>query len=161
MMELIVGCGLRPKPGAVNLDKFPLPGVDVVFDLDGIVPFNERPRWRHEYLPYDDYEFDRIEAEDVLEHVRDMVTVFNELGRVLKVGGIIWIRGPHWRYSEALWNDPTHLRAFTERTFMGWVEGTYDWEHYGYYFHQGKLAFKLLSQIEKNKGLEITLERTR
>lgn len=157
MQTLVVGCGLRPKPGAVNLDKFPLPGVDVVFDLNKI---DLDRGWG--FPPVKEFEnetYDHIEAEDVLEHVRDMVAVFNELGRVLKIGGTIWIRGPHYKYPEALWDDPTHLRAFTLRTFAGWCKGTYDEAHYGYYFHQGKLLFEMLQQQEVNKGLEVTMKR--
>src|SRR5690348_8893293 len=100
MPRLNVGCGLRPLDGWVNLDKFKLPGVDVVFDLDQLgITKNvadetqvnaDLCRKRFEYvvfLPYPDDYFDEVRAEDVLEHVEDMVTVVQELGRVLKVGG--------------------------------------------------------------------------
>ncbi len=179
MSTLIVGCGRKIKAGCVNLDCFTpeqlglsgfvrtVPedrylastwkredGTEFVqFDLNVI----KNSQWHS--LPFKTEEFSRVDAEDVLEHCLGIVPVVNELGRVLKIGGILWIRGPHWNHPEAIWDDPTHLRAFTPRTFAGWVEGSYDYQHYGYYMHQGKVAFKQLDIREVNRGLEITLER--
>lgn len=155
---LIVGCGLRPMKGAVNLDKYDLPGVTCKFDLNIISSM----AWtalsgRSASLPFADDYFERIEAEDVLEHVDDIVAVVNELGRVLKVGGVLWIRGPDSRYPEQVWADPTHKRAFAVRSFDGWDRSTYDGKHYGYYFHQNKVFFKVTGIVERNKGLEFTL----
>lgn len=153
MNILIVGCGLRPRKGSavdsyVNLDKYPLSGVDIIHDLDCPIP-----------LPFPDGMFDRVEAEDVLEHVTDIVTVVNELGRVLKIGGILWIRGPDCRYPEQGWADPTHKRLFAPRSFDGWDRTTHDGKHYGYYFHQGKIFFRIASKVDRNKGIEYTLIR--
>src|SRR5262245_24866501 len=118
--KLNLGSGLRPKPreeGWVNLDKFQLPGTDLVFDLDTI----GRPHLlTHTILPFHNEQFSYIHAEDVLEHVSDIVAVVNELWRVLQPGGTLWIRGPDARYPEQVWADPTHRRAFALRSFDGW-----------------------------------------
>lgn len=143
---LVVGCGFNPQPGAVNLDKFPLKGVTIVHDLDTPIP-----------LPFANGTFDRIDARDVLEHVQDIVRVVNELWRVLRIGGTLWIRGPDCRYPEQGWADPTHRRLFSPRSFDGWDRSTYDGKHYGYYFHQDKCFFKIVERIERNKGREYTL----
>lgn len=175
---LVVGCGLRPKAGAVNLDCVALPGVDVVFDLDTLG--QPQTYWyasRQEEmfvdgtaltwdtgalhgigkLPFHDGRFDRIEAEDVLEHVADPVAVIQELGRVLRPGGVLWVRGPDCRYPEIVWADLTHRRAFALRTFDGFCPDTYDGQHYGYY--HGPIKFKMMKIEERNKGLEFTMER--
>lgn len=160
MKTLVVGCGLRPKPGCVNLDAVALPGVDVVFDLNRIgriIKLTGSPMdWdlRPTALPFDNDEFDRVEAEDVLEHVEDPVAVVQELGRVLRIGGTLWVRGPD---AEAVWDDITHKRAFSERTFDGFCAGTYDEKHYGYY--HGPLKFKMIEKRHKNRGWEYTMER--
>lgn len=142
---LIVGCGNRPRGGAVNLDVCLLPGVDVVHDLDSF-PY-----------PFEDESFDSIEAEDVLEHVVHFVAVVNELGRILKKGGKLWVRGPHCNYPEQVWADPTHLRAFAPRTFDNFDPDTRDGKLYGHYF--GTVKFKVLERREVNKGMEYLLEK--
>lgn len=164
MKTLVVGCGLKPKPGCVNLDKEKLPGVDVVFDLDtiGRTIYTPQPGkfvsvdWdlRPTRLPFRDEEFDRVEAEDVLEHLNDPVTVVQELGRVLKVGGTLWVRGPD---ETMVWHDLTHKRAFTERTFDGFCPGTYDGKYYGHY--HGPIKFAMRDKRLVNHGWEYTMIR--
>jgi SAM-dependent methyltransferase len=130
--------------GAINLDIMPLPGVDVIRDVQGRLPFG-------------DMVFDRVIAEDVLEHVNDPITVVQELGRVLKVGGVLWIRGPDGRCPEIVWADLTHKRAFAPRSFYGFDPETRDGRLYGHY--HGPIKFKVGPVVENNKGLEFTLTR--
>lgn len=102
--SLNVGCGLLVREGWVNLDIAPLPGVDVVHDLDS------GP------LPFASGSFDQVECLDVLEHVGDMANVMRELHRVLAPGGRLIIEGPH--FTSYTWpTDPTHRRAFAINTF--------------------------------------------
>jgi SAM-dependent methyltransferase len=68
----IGGAGNRIE-GAINLDLFPLPGVDVAADA-------------HK-LPFPDAVFVRVECDAVLEHVRDPRRVMQEITRVLVPGG--------------------------------------------------------------------------
>ncbi len=164
---LVVGCGLRPKPGAVNLDCVPLPGVDVVFDLNLLgKPVDYQITGIHAqsaptgadytkfYLPWHRGHFDRIEAEDVIEHVDNPIAVVQELGRVLKVGGTLWVRGPD---DTMVWHDLTHKRAFSERTFDGFCPDTYDGKHYGHY--HGPIKFRMVAKRLQNHGWEYTLEK--
>jgi len=57
----------------VNLDLFPVPGVDVAADAHA--------------LPFPDALFTRVECDAVLEHVRDPRRVIQEIARVLVPGG--------------------------------------------------------------------------
>src|SRR4051812_122639 len=147
---LVVGCGMKPKAGCVNLDCVKLPGVDVVMDLNaitaewtnyanGIGELATTPNGR--FIPFPSNHFDRIEAEDVLEHVDNPIAVVQELGRVLKPEGILWIRGPDYRFGEIVWADLTHKRAFALRSFSGFDPETFDGKHYGHY--HGPIKFKL------------------
>lgn len=145
---LVAGCGKRPMAGAVNLDCVAMPGVDVVFDLDLIPGI---------HLPFRDEMFDKVCAEDVLEHVERPIDVVCEFWRVLKPGGTLWIRGPAWNAQDILWSDLTHRRAFAPRTFDGFDRSTRDGRDYGHYHHRGRFFFNRVSVTERNKGLEFTL----
>lgn len=73
------GGGARPE-GYVNIDLFPLPGVDVAADA--------------ERLPFPAGVFQCIECDAVLEHVRCPEAVMQELARVLAPGGHLHIVTP-------------------------------------------------------------------
>jgi SAM-dependent methyltransferase len=101
---LSVGCGHNARPGWTNLDLAPLPGVDVVHNLDDLP------------LPFADQSFDYIECHDILEHVRELPDVMRELHRITAPGGRLHVTGPH--FTSATWaTDPTHRRAFAINTF--------------------------------------------
>lgn len=141
--SLVIGCGTRPKVGAVNLDMCALPGVDVVHDLEE-VPY-----------PFADASFRYIEAEDVLEHVGNLIAIMDELHRILRPAGMLWIRGPHALYPLQAWRDPTHRRLFVPGSFDGWDPSTKDGKQYGHYF--GTAKFKVVKEQEHNQGMEYHL----
>jgi SAM-dependent methyltransferase len=107
---LNLGCGHCAEPGAVNVDLFDLPGVDVVHDLD-VHPW-----------PFGDTEFDRVRAVQLFEHVADPVGFMSEAHRVLVPGGELIIVVPHWQSANS-YTDPTHRRHCTERTWDYWCVG--------------------------------------
>ena len=100
--KLNLGSGTDIRPGYVNLDIAPLPGVDVVHDLA------ELP------LPFETGSFDEVLCKDVLEHL-DYAPVLRELHRVLRRGGRLVVEAPHFT-SPAVYIDPTHRSAFSVET---------------------------------------------
>lgn len=108
-MVLNLGCGLAPIAGACNHDRTRHAlHVDIAHDLD-------RMPW-----PWGDGAFGRIVAQDVVEHLRvDIADWLDECWRILEPGGVLEIRVPAWDHRNA-WTDPTHRRAFEERTFDYW-----------------------------------------
>jgi predicted SAM-dependent methyltransferase len=72
-LVLDIGCGKNKTPGAIGLDSRPFPGVDIVADLEG-------------KLPIPDNTYDVVYANQVLEHVYDLVGLMHELHRILKPG---------------------------------------------------------------------------
>lgn len=116
---LHIGCGRHKIPGAVGLDITPLPGVDVVLDLD------------KEKLPFAENTFDEVYAHHVLEHLRNLADVLGELHRVCKPGAIIDILVPYYTCVGAF-GDPTHVRFFTYRTLEHFAE-TEDKERYAWF----------------------------
>jgi SAM-dependent methyltransferase len=94
---LDVGCGRDKYPGAIGIDINPATAADVLCDLD------------LSRLPFADDSFDEVRAVHVVEHVDDMMAVMEELHRVTRAGGRIFVVTPH--YSDvASWTDPTHKR---------------------------------------------------
>jgi SAM-dependent methyltransferase len=113
---LDIGCGRKKLPGAIGLDQLPLPGVDIVADLN-------------EALPFDDETFDAVHADQVLEHVPDLVMVVYEAHRILKPGGMLVAHTPYFRSSWAH-IDPTHARSFTINSMDYFVRGTFCHDNY-------------------------------
>lgn len=106
-MKLNLGCGTDIRKGWVNLDRSPLPGVDLVHDL------NKLP------LPFKDGEFEFVLCKDVLEHL-DYIPLMMELYRITAPGGIIEIQVPHFT-SRINFIDPTHRKRFSIMTFQFFV----------------------------------------
>ena len=65
-------------------------------------------------LPFGDGAFAGALAKDVLEHVEDPIGVLEELRRTTRPGGRLVVVVPR-AIPRAVWDDPTHVRRFTER----------------------------------------------
>lgn len=100
--RLNIGCGRDIKPGWVNLDIEPLPGVDVIADLN---------LCRTMPLPFEDASFDELLLNHVLEHVPDALGLMQELWRIAKPGAMLTARTPYGSSDDA-WEDPTHVRPY-------------------------------------------------
>ncbi len=98
MKKLNLGCGKKIKKGYVNLDFYPLPGIDIVADIT-------------KKLPFEDNAFDEVLTEHVLEHIIDLDALLAELHRITKKDGAIKIFVPHFTNFGA-YTDPTHKRFF-------------------------------------------------
>lgn len=121
LMRLNVGCGRDIRKGWVNIDKYGLPGVDVIHDLQ-VLP-----------LPFKDEHCDEILCQDVLEHFDDYIPLMRELCRILRPGGALTVRVPH--FSTAYnFVDPTHKRSFSFRTFDYFVKSETSLRNYYFDF---------------------------
>ena len=101
--KLNLWCGHDYRKGWWNVDST-VPGCDQTFDLNATV-------W-----PLPSRHFGQAVMFDVLEHLSDTVGALGEVYRVLRPGGEIEGTVPYWA-SEYAWRDPTHRRAFSDRTF--------------------------------------------
>lgn len=135
LKRLNLGCGKDVRAGWVNLDKTALPGVDVAHDLEKIP------------LPFDNDAFDTILCQNILEHI-DYIPVLRDLHRILKKGGSLIIRVPHFT-SRRNYDDPTHKKMFSIRTFEYFVKDSRAGRDYYFDFHFEKI---LKSRILFEKG---------
>jgi len=101
---LDIGCGTRKRCGAIGMDINPSVSPDVLQDL------NEIP------YPFEDSIFDEIYADNVIEHLNDVVKVMEELHRIGKPGALVKIDVPYFRAKWAFL-DPTHKHFFTTESF--------------------------------------------
>ena len=101
---LHVGSGKNFQPQWLNLDVDARWRPDFVFDLNQPLPADGRLSVRTERfgeLTLGADRFDEIVAQDVLEHIRDLPTAMTV----------------PYELSLGAWCDPTHVRAFNERSF--------------------------------------------
>ncbi len=110
-LKLDIACGKNKKPGFIGVDIWD--GADIVANL-------EKFPW-----PFEDNSVDAIFCSHYIEHTPDLISFANELHRILKVGAKAEIIAPYYSSIRA-WQDPTHLRAISENTFLyfnkGWRE---------------------------------------
>lgn len=107
-----LGCGPKKTPGAVGIDIYPYPGVDVVCDLD-VFPWP---------MPTDDY--DGIVCRHVIEHIADPVAFMSEVHRIAKNGAVIEFYTPHFS-SVNSWADLTHRRHLSLHWYLPFTVGGY------------------------------------
>lgn len=101
---LNLGCGRKPRAGAVNLDRTRRVGPDVVHDLN-VCPW-----------PFADDTFEQVYAMDVIEHLDDVPATMEELHRICRHRATIEIAVPHFSSANAF-SDPTHRHFFSHATF--------------------------------------------
>jgi predicted O-linked N-acetylglucosamine transferase (SPINDLY family)/SAM-dependent methyltransferase len=130
-----IGSGKDFRPEVLNLDINNAWGPDAVVDVaqDGVVnSVLDTNRFGRVTLQ-EDY-FDCIIANDVLEHIPDLVSAMSNCLRLLRPGGRFEISVPY-DLSLGAWQDPTHVRAFNENSwlyytdwhwYLGWTEMRFD-----------------------------------
>jgi len=104
MKLLDLGCGHKKFPGAIGIDNNPNTEADIIHDLNSM-PY-----------PFEDSFFDGIYADNIIEHLDNVVNVMEELSRISKAGATIKIIVPYFRAKWA-YIDPTHRHHFTVDSF--------------------------------------------
>jgi len=113
LINLNLGCGLRPLEGYVNIDNRAEVKPDVVCDVI-------------EGLPYPDNSVDIVRAHDFLEHIPigKTIKVMNEIWRVLKPAGMFRSFTPDAEYGQGAFQDPTHVSFWVENSWLYFSEPT-------------------------------------
>jgi len=101
-LRIDLGCGDSKQAGYIGLDRFALPGVDIICDLDRGIPLKSDS-------------VDYLLASHSLEHLRDLPAAIAEIFRVCKDRALITIVAPYdaTRLNQA---NPYHLQAWNEHT---------------------------------------------
>lgn len=105
---LDVGCGPRKfRPDAIGIDVVDFPGVDIVGDARACLS----------QMAADSVA--AIYSSHFLEHLDDPLPVLVEMARVLRPGGLLEIRVPHFA-NPYYYSDPTHETFFGLYTLDYW-----------------------------------------
>jgi predicted SAM-dependent methyltransferase len=108
LTKLNMGCGFKKLIDHWNVDIESKCNPDQVVDL-------EQTPW-----PYEDNFFDRITADNILEHLgqnpRVFTNIIKEMYRVSQNQAEWFIKVPHHR-CDLFWDDYTHVRPLTAKTF--------------------------------------------
>lgn len=110
--KLNLGAGDDILNGWFNHDQVSGENIDYTFDL------NEYP------YPIEEAKFDVVYASHVLEHVIEIFPCIEEMHRILKSGGILIIRTPHYS-SNCCYIDLSHRRATGYQTFRQLADAGY------------------------------------
>jgi len=97
-----LGCGRAKQPGFIGIDHLPLPGVDILADMDKGLPL------RNDSVDY-------LVASHSLEHTTDIIFTMQEIYRVCKHKAIVCIVAPYYHTSLNMAN-PYHKQIFNEHT---------------------------------------------
>ena len=106
-----LGAGPNKFPGSFGADLNVRAGTDFVCNL-------EHP------LPLKDNSVDEIHSAHVLEHIKNLVQLMEEIYRVCKHDAIVVISVPYYT-SRGAFTDPEHIRFYTEYTFQRFEPPTY------------------------------------
>lgn len=104
---------------------------DIIFDL------NKYP------YPFKDNVFDNILCFSILEHLHNLIKTMDEIYRILKPGGRVYILVPHFSDS-ASFTDITHTRFFSVRSFDYFIVDAELNRQFGYY---SESKFKLVDRF--------------
>jgi ubiquinone/menaquinone biosynthesis C-methylase UbiE len=100
-----LGCGPKKRnQESIGVDIFEFNGVDIVADINKGMSF------------FDDNSIDIIESYHFMEHLNDLSFFMSEAYRVLKIGGIIKGKVPHYA-NPYFYSDPTHRQYLGLYTF--------------------------------------------
>lgn len=89
--------------------------------------------------------YEKIIAYDVLEHITDLKACMTNCLDLLRVGGVMDIIVPY-DLSLGAWQDPTHVRAFNQVSWLYYTEWSWYLGWGKEKFNLVKLAYKLSEQ---------------
>ncbi|MBB2931931.1 hypothetical protein [Paraburkholderia silvatlantica] len=133
--KLNFGSGKSWKDDMFNVDILAERDPDLLFDFNHAFPFSQSlstRRFGEVAIPRGHFEY--ILADNVLEHIPNLITAMTNCLELLAVDGILEAIVPY-DLSYGAWQDPTHVRAFNERSwlyytdwcwYVGWTDYRFD-----------------------------------
>lgn len=155
--KLNFGSGKSWKEDMFNVDILAERGPDMTFDLSHAFPFDKplsTKRFGETVIPRG--YFDYILADNVLEHIPDLIPAITNCLDLLAIGGTLEAIVPY-DLSYGAWQDPTHVRAFNEQSwlyytewcwYIGWTDYRFDLvEHHYTLSEYGNELMKQINDV--------------
>lgn len=143
VVRVDLGCGKRKQEGFFGIDRFPMPEVDMLADIDLGIPLQ-------------DNSVDMLFSSHFLEHARDLMFTMREIYRICKHGAQVCIIAP---YNEQKLNiaNPYHITIFNEHTPRFWTDHPETPVDEADYADPVKRPWGLSKSDNSNPGLDIRL----
>lgn len=124
---LDLGCGEMPRRGMEGIDR--RAGDNVMgWNLEKGLPWLEwSPKYEAPILGHADV----IVADNLLEHIDNLIPLMNDCHDALLPAGRMHIVVPNAQNPDDAWADPTHRRAFVPGTFAYFDAEQPRWQNYG------------------------------
>ena len=146
-MIINIGSGKDYREECLNIDIQAFTKPDIVADISKDLP-TEIFYTRLGPIALTAGIADEILVFDVLEHVADLVMTMSNLKFLLKIDGILKIHVPY-DLSLGAWQDPTHVRAFNENSWIYYDQWAWYLNWLDYRLVTSKLEFILSSYGEE------------
>ncbi len=155
MLKLNLGSGRDWRKDCINADINQDKKPDWVLDICN-VPWGSVIDTRLGRFPVEKGMFTEIIANDVLEHIPDLIKAMTNCRDLLKRGGEMHIHVPY-DLSLGAWQDPTHVRAFNENSFLYYTDWHWylNWEER---FTCTQLGFELSDLGNEMREQKVSLE---
>ena len=152
-LTLNLGSGKDRRADCVNADIRADVGADWVVDISKL-SLGEVIQSPVGLVTIKPFCFSKIIANDVIEHIPDLVTAMTNCRDLLEMGGEMHIHVPY-DLSHGAWQDPTHVRAFNEKSWVYYCE----WAWYlGWKGSRFELAHLRVRLSEYGASLELPQE---
>jgi len=107
---LDVGCGPNKIPNSIGIDIDSESQADLIHDLN-VYPY-----------PIEENSFDKIYARHIIEHVDDPRGFLEEIYRILKPEGRVFVETPHFS-SRVAYSEPQHKLFYSYFMFTNLLNG--------------------------------------
>jgi SAM-dependent methyltransferase len=157
---LNLGSGKDWRKDCINADIQPEKKPDWVLDITN-VPWGDTIVTRLGMFQVEKGMFSKIIANDVLEHIPNLVAAMTSCKDLLEKGGEMHIHVPY-DLSLGAWQDPTHVRAFNENSFLYYTDWHWylNWEDRFTCINIGFELSELGSEMAQQKISKETILRT-
>jgi SAM-dependent methyltransferase len=143
---LNLGSGRDRRTECVNADIRADVGADWIVDISKL-SYGEVIQSPIDLVTIRPGMFSKIIAIDVLEHIPDLVAAMTNCRDLLEMGGEMHISVPY-DLSLGAWQDPTHVRAFNENSWVYYCAWAWYLGWTGSRFNMERLEYKLSASAD-------------
>lgn len=153
-----LGSGKDWRKDFLNADVLDRVNPDWTLDICSPLPWGKMVETRRfgDFLLEPGF-FDLIIANDVLEHLPDLVAAMTSCLSLLTEGGEMHIQVPY-DLSFGAWQDPTHVRAFNERSWLYYTDWHWylGWTTERFHLEKQEFVLSLVGKALKEQNMAAT-----